>query len=106
LSRVDVNHTTKRFLEEAVFAFEAEGGAVYRVANGGLQHAYSAGKWNGEEKVAARVDCGGASIAHIALGPRRGKQEYSEADRGTLERVAAGVAAAIAVDGGCDQAGE
>jgi hypothetical protein len=104
--QVDVGNTTRRFLEEAVTAFDAEGGAAHRVTPGGSQQAYTAGKWNGEEKIGVRVDCGGTTIVHIALGPRRGKQEYSEADRGTLERAAAGVSAAIEEDGGCAPAGE
>jgi hypothetical protein len=104
--QLDLNHTTKRFLEEAVAAFDAEGGAAYRVANGSLQQVHTAGKWNGEEKIGVRVDCGGSDIVHIALGQRAGKREYSEADRGTLERAAAGVSSAIEEDRGCAPAGE
>jgi hypothetical protein len=99
--QLDVTHTTRRFLEEAVAAFDAEGGAAYRVVNGSMQPVHVTGQWHGEEELAARVDCGGSGIAHIALAGRRRGRDYADADCKALEQAAAAVSRAIEEDGGC-----
>ncbi len=100
--QLDVGHTTRRFLEEAVAAFDAEGGAAYGIVDGGLQPVHTTGQWRGDEKLAVEVDCGGSRIARIALAGRRRGRDYADADRKALEQAAAAVSRAIAEDGGCE----
>ena len=98
--QVDVSRITRRFLEEAVAAFDAEGGVAYLDERGSLSPIYTAGEWKGDERISVPVESSGARIGCIALGLRRHGRDYADSDRKTLEHVAQVVGQAIEEDGG------
>ena len=90
---------TRRFLEEAVAAFDAEGGVAYLDEHGSLSQIHTTGEWKGEERISVPVECSGARIGCIALGLRRHGRDYADSDRKALEQVAQVVGQAIEEDG-------
>jgi hypothetical protein len=99
VSQVDVRPITRRFLDEAVTAFDAERGVAYLDEHGNLRQFYTAGEWKGEAKVSVAVESSGAKVACIALAKRRGKRKYAEPDFRALEKVAQSVGQALEEDG-------
>ncbi len=95
---VDVGPITRRFLEEAVKAFDAESGVAYREKKGNLRRIHTLGEWKGEGKVSIPVEIGGKKITRIMLGERRSGRDYTDQDYEALHHVAQIVGQAIEED--------
>jgi hypothetical protein len=99
ISAVALAPVTRQLVEEAVAAFDAEGGIAYLEEHGSLRPINTTGEWQGKERMSVSVKCSGARIAQIALGARRSGRAYTDLDRETLEQVAQTVGQAIEEDG-------
>jgi hypothetical protein len=88
---------TRRLLDEAVAAFEAEGGAIYLRSNGVDELVHTAGEWE-ESEASARVplEYEGETLGILKLGQRREQESYSRRDYKVLEEAASAVASALA----------
>jgi hypothetical protein len=98
MSTVDTGAITCRFLEEAIKAFEAEGGIAYLEKNKASKTILASGDWNGEEKVNVPIKVGGKVAAGIKLGARGDGRGYSDQNRDALHQAAHVVGLAIEED--------
>lgn len=98
MSVVDVNSITCRFLEEAIKAFDAEGGVAFLEKKRGSKPIQTAGDWKGEAEINIPVTAGETTIAGIRLGARRDGRGYSIQNCELLYEVAAVVGRAIEED--------
>jgi hypothetical protein len=98
LSAVRTGQLLRRFADEAVAAFQAEGGAVYRMENNQLARVYVCGTPPEPPPMIVPVRANGAPIGSIALGWRRDERPYSKQDQAWLEETAAVVGTAIEQD--------
>lgn len=93
---IDVRQITRRFLDEAVRAFGAKGGALFVQQQGELGLAHVAGEWTESETgLSIPLEAEGSLVGKIALGPRAAGPEYTEKEVTTLREVSAVVAEAI-----------
>lgn len=100
LSSVDPGQISRRFLEEAVAAFQAKGGAVYLESSGNSTPVHTLGEWSGQAKLKVPVETSDVSFGFVALGERRDGEDYTTHDREILQQVASVVALAIQQDKG------
>jgi GAF domain-containing protein len=98
IGAVDAGPITRRLLDEAVKAFDAECGIAYLNRNGETQTLHTIGEWKGEGKMSVPLHAGGRNIASITLGARRSGSGYSDRDREALHHVAQVVSQAIEED--------
>jgi hypothetical protein len=98
LQVIDVEQMTRLVLEDAVKAFDARGGAIFRDA-GGAKPIQTFGDWNGDSQLSVPLQDNGATFGTLALGPRRNGAEYAAQDRAMLQEIADLTARAIAIDG-------
>lgn len=98
LSAVDPGQLSYRFLEEAVTAFQAKGGAIYLSGSGDSQPFRTVGEWPQPVKLHLPIGTGNTSFGSIELGIRRDGQEYSPHDREILQQAVSVVALAISQD--------
>ncbi len=98
ITAVDAGPVTRRFLEEAVVAFEAGSGAAYLWKKGGFQRIHAIGEWHGEKKINVPIEMGGKSLASIALSAKDNGRDYTEQEYQALYQVAQVVAHAIEQD--------
>jgi hypothetical protein len=98
LSAVDPQQLNRRFLDEAVAAFQAKGGAVHLEGRGTWSPISTVGEWNGEAKLSVPVETGAMSFGLISLNARSDGREYSAHDRELLQHAASVVALAIQQD--------
>jgi hypothetical protein len=99
LQVIDVEQMTHRVLEEAVLAFDAQGGAILRDTDG-AKPIQIFGQWNGNAQVTVSLQYpkDGARLGTLALGARRNGAEYTAQDRATLQQIADLAARAITID--------
>jgi hypothetical protein len=106
---IDVARVTRRMLEEAATAFEAEGGAVHVSEGGESRLIQTWGDWqDGRGRICIPLESDGIHLGEISLGARRGGREYSPQDQETLRSTAEVVATMIRLVGhatGRDQSG-
>lgn len=95
----------RRLLEQAVWAFEAKGGAAnfYPPAS---KPNYTFGDWTGEAKLSAVLESNGTRFGSISLGVRRNGTDYSGTDRQVLSHICSVVARAIEQDDKVDGYGQ
>jgi hypothetical protein len=86
---------SRRLLDEAVAAFDAEGGAVYLRARGRERLAHSSGSWSGQPALAVPLAAGRKEYGRLALGPRKSKPGYTPEDADILARSAEALASAF-----------
>ena len=98
LTTVDPGPVTRRFLEEAVRAFEADSGVAYLWRKSGLKKICAIGEWHGEEKINVPIEIDGKRLASIALSAKEKGRDYTAQDVQALHQVAQVVAQAIEQD--------
>jgi hypothetical protein len=93
---IDVRQVTRRFLDEAVRALHAEGGALFLQRQGQLELEHTAGKWmDGEARVSIPMEAAEGIVGQIVLGSRLEGPNYSRQEIDALTQVASAVAEAI-----------
>ena len=92
---VDPDRAARRLLEEAVRAFEAEGGVVYFGAGEQATLIHTVGQWTGNAALTIPLESGGKTLGRIVLGPRPHGLEYGPQDRTSLQASAGLVTGAI-----------
>lgn len=96
VSVIDVNRVACRLLDEAVFAFDARGAALYLQPSDHTP-VYSLGRLNGETAMEVPLRHEGRELGRLKLGSRRGDLSYTTHDRATLQRSADVVGEALAL---------
>jgi hypothetical protein len=93
---IDAQKITRRALEEAATAFQAECGAVHLLQEGEWRLIHSRGQWS-ESRIRIRVplESEGVQVGRLSLGARRDGLEYTSEDRDALHRTATLVAEAV-----------
>lgn len=92
---VDARLALGKLLEEAVAAFDAEGGEVCWQADGVEHRIATPGEWNGESCVNVRLAADGSREGRMALGPRRNKLAYTPEDARALSAALKALARAL-----------
>lgn len=98
LSAVRTRHLLRRFADQAIRAFQADGGAAYLERADGLTPVYTPGDTASPPVLLIEVKARDKRIGAIALGERTDQRPYSTQDRALLEKSAAVVGTAIAQD--------
>ncbi len=93
---VDPYRASRRLLEEAAHAFEAESGVVYLGAGERAVLVHTVGQWTGNAALTIPLASAGTPIGSLLLGPRPHGLEYTPTDRTKLQASADLVAGAIA----------
>jgi hypothetical protein len=86
---------SRRLLDDALAAFDAEGGAVYLFGRGRERLALRSGIWNGQPALAVPLADGRKEYGRIALGRRKNDAGYTPEDASLLARTAETVASAF-----------
>lgn len=98
LSAVRTRHLLRRFADQAVRAFQADGGSAYLVNDDELKPFYTPGDSASPPVLLIDVKARDRRIGAIALGERTDHRPYSSQDRALLQKSAAIVGVAIAQD--------
>jgi hypothetical protein len=93
----DAVASARRFLHEAVTAFDAKGGAVYLKKAGEMQLVHMLGASQSAPELLIPLEHQGRQLGRLALGARRNGRSYGPHDRQLLLQTADAVAAAIAL---------
>lgn len=96
LAAVRPNHLLRRFTDQAVQAFQAQGGTLFLERGSARVMTYTRGDANTDFVIHIRAH--GKRIGAIALAPRADQRPYSKRDRAMLEKTAAVVGMAIEQD--------
>jgi hypothetical protein len=96
---MDSEQLTRRVLDEAVRAFEAQGGAVYKVDNGNRVLVQSTRNWNGDARISVPFENGKMRWGVLTLGPRRNGLDYTPQDRAALQKIATVTTRALELSG-------
>jgi hypothetical protein len=97
---IDVAEMTRRVLDEAVAAFEAECGELSLLANSPTPLRHTRGDWHEDRaRLSVLLESGGVRVGLIALGARRGGGDYTPSDQQLLRSIAATVATVVRVAG-------
>lgn len=99
---IDVEHITRKALEEAVRAFVAANGAAYLLRDGRFQLVHVVGDWTQVEGMSAWLEDEGHRYGWLALGPRRTGVEYTLLDRKVFAETVGLVARSIRLVEGAD----
>lgn len=98
LSAVRTKQILRRFADQAINAFQADGGGAYLVQNHKPVRYYSRGRTADSSRILIEVRVEGHTIGGIELGERCDQRPYSKQDYFWLENTAAIVGSAIAQD--------
>jgi hypothetical protein len=98
LSAVRPRQILRRFTDEAITAFQADGGATFFVRESKLESIYTRGVENQDTRLTIPVHARGKQVGAIVLGERNDDRPYSKRDRALLEKTAAIVGMAIEQD--------
>jgi hypothetical protein len=99
-SVVDPHRLASRFLDEAVVAIRAQGGAVYLASGGRLELVHAIGDSSpdaerGGAGVRAPLEHGGTRLGLLRLGPSADGRTYGQRDRDALQQAADAVAGVL-----------
>jgi hypothetical protein len=86
---------SRRLLDEALAAFNAEGGAVYLRAGARERLSYKNGTWGGQAALTVPITSGKKDYGRLSLGRRHNGAGYTAADADLLNRTAGIVASAF-----------
>jgi len=95
----DAVASARRFLQEAVTAFDARDGSVYLKRAGEMQLVHTLGPSQNAPEILIPLEHQGRQLGRLALGARRNGRSYNLHDRELLTQTASAVAAAIALAG-------
>ena len=98
LAPVEARPLMGRLLEEAVLAFDAEGGFATLEERGETRAIRTAEDWQGEAALALPLSVGDRELGTLSLGARRDGRVYTAKDRALLSPVVGAVAEAIVQD--------
>jgi hypothetical protein len=93
----DPTQTAKKFLDEAIAAFDAEGGAVRLNRSGRSELLCNSEKWDGHTQMIVPFQRDGELIGEIDLGKRRNGADYTSQDREMLEKCIALIVSAFII---------
>jgi hypothetical protein len=93
---IDTRALLQSTLDEAVHAFGAVSGAVYREINGERTLVLASEGWSDRGQMTVPLESTDFRFGVLSLGPRTNGQSYTRADREALQGVLASVARAIA----------
>jgi hypothetical protein len=97
---IDVAEMTRRVLDEAVAAFEAECGELSLLAGSSAPLRHTRGDWRADRaRLSVPLESGGVRVGLIALGARRGNADYTASDQQLLQSIAATVVSVVRVAG-------
>lgn len=96
VSVIDVHKIARRWLDDAVNAFDARGAALY-LHSSNETPLYSRGHLNGEASVEVALLHEDRQLGRLVLGNRRGNINYSQRDLLALQRSADSIAEALAL---------
>jgi hypothetical protein len=85
---LDISEVTKRFLDEATAAVDAECAKIEVEWDGRRVLAYTCGDWDGQAAVVVPLEWSGRRVGTVSLGARRRMPAYSEKEHETLRRSA------------------
>lgn len=94
---IDAREITRRLLDEAVTAFEAECGAAYMIRDGQRQLVHVCGVWRDDAQLTVPMQSDTVLVGSLALGARKGGGEYTAQDRDALQQTADWVVRAISL---------
>lgn len=98
LSAVRTKQILRRFADQAIRAFQADGGGAFLVQNDNPARYYANGQSSSAAPILIHVRVNGETIGGIELGERCDQRPYSKQDYFWLENTAAIIGAAIAQD--------
>lgn len=93
----DEVRTARRFLDEAIAAFDAEGGQLELSKDGSGGVSYRKGQLSGTPSLSASLHVDGMDLGKVELSARRIGLKYTERDRAAFEKNAIVVARALAL---------
>lgn len=96
---VDSRRLSQSFLDQAVTAFHARGGALYIGSETETSPEFTSGVWEGEGPLHVPLKSNETQVGTLVLGPRDGGHAYSKSDKAVLERNAERVARALTWSG-------
>lgn len=94
---MDSHQVTSHFLEQAVRAFEASGGALFLGNDHRGEPNFVLGEWKGDARVTVPLQSDGDHFGIIELGAKRNGTTYTQDERDALQRNADRVAQALAI---------
>jgi hypothetical protein len=97
VSVMDVNRVARRFLDQAIEAFDARGADLFLHAYDTTRPTYSRGQVDGEAAMQVELRYEDHEFGRLVLGSRRGGIAYSERDRAVLQQSADSVGEALAL---------
>lgn len=100
LSAVRTKQILRRFADQAIGAFQADGGGAYLIQNHQLVRYYANGQTGDAPRILIQVRANNEPIGAIELGERCDQRPYSQQDYFWLENTAAIIGKAIAQDTG------
>jgi GAF domain-containing protein len=93
---IDVAEVTRRLLDEAVAAFEAECGALSLLEGGPGPIRHTRGEWRDDRaRLSVPLESGGVRVGLIALGARHSGTDYTATDEQLLRSIAEAVAKVV-----------
>jgi hypothetical protein len=94
---IDPYQVTRRLLDEAAAAFQAQSGAAWLAKDGPLISAHTHGEWkDGDAEITVPLEYNDERIGLLQLSRRDHERRYSKEDQEVLQQVAAIVARAVA----------
>lgn len=96
---VDGRRLSQSFLDQAVSAFHARGGALYLGSETETSPEFTSGDWEGDGSLRVPLKLNETQLGTLVLGPREGGHSYSKSDKAALERNADRVARALSWSG-------
>jgi hypothetical protein len=94
---LDAEQLAQGFLEKAVRAFDATGGALYLQRDGAARVIRHPTGWEGEVRLRTPLAHGGVEVGRLELGARKNGQDYDDVERATLQTNAERIARALVV---------
>ena len=94
---IDPDGFAQWLLDEAVTAFEADGGVLYLYGYHRSHPFHSHGRIHSDSVLEVAVHHGGHDLGRLVLGPRRGGVDYSHRDVEALKRSGAALGAALSL---------
>jgi hypothetical protein len=89
--------TARQFLDEAVTALDANGGALFLTSNGQVEPVATTEDWDGNSQIEVPISHAGQQLGALVLGARQDGADYPPQDIDALHATAALVGEALAL---------